>query len=326
MKRLIIFLVAAFFMSALAVALVAGYGWKLFHDKGPLAEDKTLILRSGTGLVAISELLETSGIINNSYAFQFGVRLENKAKKLKAGEYNFSASSRAIDIMELLVSGKTVDHKITIPEGYQTRQIIDLVQAAYGLSGDITVQSDEGSMLPETYLYKYDDTRNKLLKRMQRNMKNLVDELWKQRTPSSLISNKEQLVTLASIVEKETALARERPHVAAVFLNRLEKRMRLQSDPTVIYGVTQGKYDLGRAISRADLDAVNDYNTYKIPALPEKPICNPGRASLEAVLRPLQSKSLYFVADGTGGHVFSESLSAHNRNVRIWRKIEKNKK
>ena len=174
MKRLIKFFVAAFFVSALVFALIGGYGWKLFNDPGPLVDNKTLVLKSGSGLAAISTLLEQSGIIRNKYAFQLGVRLKNKATALKAGEYEFVSLSSGLQIMELLVSGKTVIHKITIPEGFRSRQIADMVAQAYGLSGGISIDLVEGSLLPETYHYKFGDTRNQLLRRMQKNMKNLI--------------------------------------------------------------------------------------------------------------------------------------------------------
>lgn len=326
MKRMIKFFIAAFFVCGLLLGAVLGYGWKLFNDQGPLEAEKTLILKSGTGLAAISVLLETAGIINDRYAFILGVRLKKKTAALKAGEYKFAVRSTGQDVMDLLVSGRTVIHKITVPEGYTSREISEMVRRAYGLDGEITITADEGSLLPETYYYKYGDRRDQLLQRMQLNMTRLIDDLWRRRKNGDLIKSKKELVTLASIVEKETALAAERPHVAAVFRNRLQKKMRLQSDPTVIYGVTMGKARLGRPISKSDLADKNGYNTYKISALPLGPICNPGRASLEAVLAPIESDSLYFVANGKGGHVFARTLAAHNRNVRRWRKLQKQKK
>lgn len=326
MKRLIKFFVAAFFVSGLLLASVLGYSWKLFNDPGPLSGNKVLVLKSGTGLAAISALLEQSGIINDRYVFQLGVRLNKNAALLKAGEYEFTSLSSGLEVMELLVSGKTVIHKMTIPEGFTSRQIGEMVSKAYGLKGEVTIDLAEGSLLPETYYYKYGDKRDQLLRRMQNNMNKLIDDLWRRHKGSDFIKSRNDLVTLASIVEKETALAAERPLVAAVFLNRLKKRMRLQSDPTVIYGVTLGRVKLARSISKKDLSDENGYNTYKILALPVGPICNPGRDSLEAVLVPAVSDSLYFVANGAGGHVFARTLVEHNRNVGRWRKLKKQKK
>lgn len=326
MKRFFIFLLALFLLLSVAVAGLVGYGWHLFTKPGPLATNKVLLLEKGTGLRQIAKQLANEGIIYNDLAFLLGVRLKSQEKNLKAGEFEFVAGMTAEQVMRHLVSGKSIVHTLTIPEGLLSFEIRSLIAQSPILNGDITEALPEGSVLPETYHFIRGDSRDALIRRMKKSFKETVDALWSGRNPNPLITNKRELVILASIVEKETGLASERTKVASVFLNRLRINMRLQSDPTVIYGVTGGAFALGRSLFKKDLTAINDYNTYTRAGLPVGPISNPGIDSLKAVLNPEVTKFLYFVASGNGGHVFSKSLAEHNRNVRKWRKIERSRK
>ncbi len=227
------------------------------------------------------------------------------------------------DTLELMVSGKTVARRLTLPEGLTSFEVVALVQKAEGLEGEVQAVPPEGTLLPETYHYARGETRAEVVARMGRALDQVLDELWPERAPGLPISSPEQAVVLASIVEKETAVADERPLVASVFVNRLKKGMRLQSDPTVVYGLTGGKGPLGRALTRKDLQTPSPYNTYLADGLPPGPIANPGRASIEAVLNPAKTEYLYFVADGDGGHRFAKTLAEHNRNVAQWRKRQR---
>jgi UPF0755 protein len=252
-----------------------------------------------------------------------GVSAYRQSRRLKAGEYAFAPGMSMREVMDLLVSGKAIMHTITLPEGLTSKQIVDRLRADEMLTGDIEAIPPEGSLLPETYAFTRGASRQQILDQMAAAHKRALDEVWANRRSGLPIDTPEELVTLASIVEKETGKADERPRVAAVFVNRLEAGMRLQSDPTVIYGIAAGEGTLGRAIRRSDLDAENPYNTYRIDGLPPGPIANPGRAALEAVATPSSTEELYFVADGTGGHVFARTLDEHNRNVARWRQIER---
>jgi UPF0755 protein len=326
MKKFLIFLIALFLLFNAAVAGLVGYGWHLFTKPGPLPTDKILLLQKGVGLRHIAKKLEQEGIIHNEFSFLLGVRLKSQEKKLKAGEYEFAAQITAEQVMQQLVDGKSILHGLTIPEGLQSFEVKQIIASSEILIGDITESLPEGSVLPETYHFNRGDSRDALIRRMKTAFSDAVDDLWKNRPASPLVKTKKELITLASIVEKETGMASERAKVASVFLNRLRINMRLQSDPTVIYGVTKGVSAMERPIYKKDLAAVNDYNTYTRAGLPIGPICNPGLESLKAVLYPEQTKFLYFVASGTGGHAFAKSLAEHNRNVRKWRKIERSRK
>lgn len=325
MKRIFLSILALFILFNVALGGLAYYGWHLFETPGPLAKETVLVLEKGSGLRKIAKQLHVAGIIHHELAFILGVRVKEQTRLLKAGEFEFSPHMSGQAVMELLVSGKTVAHFLTIPEGLQSREIAELIKASDVLVGDLTEQLPEGSILPETYHYSRGEKRNAIAGRMKAAMSQATLEIWGQFKDHSLVKSKQELVILASIIEKETGQADERPHVAGVFLNRLRKKMRLQSDPTVTYGITLGKKDLGRPISKKDLAAKNDYNTYTLSALPKGPICSPGLDSLRAVLTPLKTKDLYFVADGRGGHAFARTLAEHNRNVRKWRKLKKAK-
>lgn len=255
--------------------------------------------------------------------FRFGTALDGQARHLKAGEFAFAAAISAREAAAVIVSGRTVVRRLTLVEGQTTAQAVALLRAAEGLMGDVSVNPGEGELLPDTYFYSWGDSRERMLARQRRAMVDTLAELWPKRAPGLPLQTPQQALILASIVEKETGIAEERSLVAAVFLNRLKRGMRLQADPTVIYGLTQGNAPLDRPLSRADLAASHPWNTYVVEGLPPTPIANPGRAALAAVLNPAPSDALYFVADGTGRHVFARTLAEHNANVARLRQVER---
>ena len=308
------------------LGLAAVWGIRSFEAPGPLAEDKVLNIERGSGLAAISRGLEEAGVVASGWLFEQGVRAQGEARQMKAGEYLFPAGVSMRGVMEILQGGKVVQYALTLPEGLTSVEAMALVEAAEALEGTVDAVPPEGSLLPETYHYGRNESRSDLIARMEAAARATLEELWAERQPELPLDSPEQALILASIVEKETGMAEERPLVAAVFINRLRKGMRLQSDPTVVYGITLGKAPLGRALTRADLKAPTVYNTYQIDGLPPTPIANPGRASIAAVLQPAASDFLYFVADGSGGHAFAKTLAEHNRNVAKWRKIQKQQK
>ena len=306
----------------LAVVLAIA-GWLYVHSRfdtpGPARDERTVVLAPGLSAFDIADQLETAGVIDDPLLFVAGLWIEDKQHSLKAGEYVFEALVTPRGVMEKLIAGDTVSHRLTVREGMTSAEIVALLNAAPALEGEIATVPAEGSLLPETYHYALGDRRAALIERMERAMARLLDELWPERLPSVGIDTPDQAVVLASIVEKETAVADERPLIARVFLNRLQQGMRLQADVTVIYALTGGERALGRRLSRADLGVESPYNTYRNGGLPPGPIANPGRASLAAVLNPAKTNALYFVADGSGGHAFAETLDEHNRNVARWR-------
>ncbi|MCT4655297.1 MAG: endolytic transglycosylase MltG [Cohaesibacter sp.] len=311
----------------LAIVGIGGmlyFGKLTFDDTGPLTKEKTILVSRGTGLVTIASILEQQNVISNKHIFEYGVRLYKKDGALKAGEYLFRPGLSMHEVMNILTSGKSILHSVTIPEGYTSYQAMQVIKADPILTGDMPALPAEGALLPETYKFSRGTTRADLVKRMMNERTRAVEEVWKRRAADLPLANMEELVTLASIVEKETGQAGERTRVAGVFINRLKQGIKLQSDPTVIYGIFAGKgKPKGRPIFKSDLQNKNAYNTYHIPALTPGPIANPGRAALEAVANPSRTKDLFFVADGTGGHVFAETLKQHNLNVKRWRQIER---
>ncbi|HEY1981886.1 MAG TPA: endolytic transglycosylase MltG [Xanthobacteraceae bacterium] len=300
------------------------YGKKTIEAPGPLQQDKTVVIPSRAGMTDIADVLQREGVIdNNRWAF-IGAVLALKARsEMKPGEYAFQKKASLRDVIGTIVEGKVVQHAVTIPEGLTSEQIVTRLTDNDIFSGTIREIPREGTMLPETYKFPRGTTREQVIQRMQSAQKRLVAEIWDHRSPDVPLKSPEQLVTLASIVEKETGKADERSRVAAVFVNRLQKKMKLQSDPTIIYGLVGGKGTLGRPIKRSEISQPSPYNTYVIDGLPPGPIANPGRASLEAAANPARTRDLFFVADGTGGHAFSESLDAHQKNVAKLRTIEK---
>lgn len=324
------FVLRAILLLVLLAAGVGGYGawhvWSEFEAPGLQAEagaaETIILLPRGTGLNRIAETLEEQGVIGNSLIFRAGVMYYGKASALKAGEYAIPSGASPRRVMEILIEGKAIVYKLTLPEGLTTAMALELVAKHASLLGEVTKVPTEGALLPETYVFNRGTSRDALIERMETDHTAVLDELWQKRAPNLPISSKEEAVALASIVEKETGVASERPRVAAVFVNRLRLGMRLQSDPTIIYGLTKG-VPLGRGIRQSELDKATPYNTYVINGLPPTPIANPGREALAAVLNPAQTNDLYFVADGTGGHAFASSLSDHDKNVQNWRQIER---
>ena len=313
----------AFTFILLAAIIIGGavyIGRLEFQLPGPLQDDKVVIVRGGSQTVA--QTLEREGVISQPLMFVVGLHVYGIKDKIKAGEYLFRARSSLKDVMDVLVSGKSVLHSITIPEGLTSEQIVARLMENDLLIGEIKTVPPEGSLLPETYRVPRGTPRQQVLEKMMIDQQHVVQEVWQSRVPNPQLRTPKDLVTLASIVEKETGVADERPHVASVFLNRLQKKMRLQSDPTIVYGLVGGKGTLGRPIQKVEISQATPYNTYVIDGLPPGPIANPGRAALEAVARPLPTKDLYFVADGSGGHAFAETLDQHNRNVARWRQLE----
>ncbi|AEG03703.1 endolytic transglycosylase MltG [Sinorhizobium meliloti WSM1022] len=309
---------------ALAAAGAVYYAMHEYEKPGPLEANKNFIVRSGAGISEIASNLERNEIITDSRVFRFVSEAYLSNDTLKAGEYEIKAHASMQEIMELLKSGKSILYSVSLPEGLTVKQMFHRLADDPVLVGDLPAElPPEGSLKPDTYKFTRGTDRNEIVKQMTAAQKALVQQIWEKRDPDLPVSTIEEFVTLASIVEKETGRADERPRVASVFINRLEKGMRLQSDPTIIYGIFGGDgKPADRAILRSDLDKQTPYNTYLIKGLPPTPIANPGRAALEAVANPSRTPELYFVADGTGGHVFAETLDEHNANVRRWRKLE----
>lgn len=298
------------------------YLYRQIDRPGPLTEDHVVIVPKGAGLVKVAGILEQAGVIHSNWLFATYARYDGGARNIKFGEYAIPAGASMSEILRILERGKVIQHRLTFPEGLSSREIVAILNASPKLEGEITEIPAEGSILPETYFYTHGESRAVIIERMKTAMTRVVDAAWGARPPGFLLKDTQELVTLAAIIEKETAVAAERPRVAAVFLNRIRLGMRLQSDPTVIYGITGGG-PLDRSLTRADLDNPTPYNTYAIPGLPPGPIANPGRDSIIATVTPMATKDLYFVADGKGGHAFAETLDQHNRNVRRWRMIER---
>jgi UPF0755 protein len=313
----------------LAVAAGGAAFWYVlseFDAPGPYAANggaETIVaIPMGTGLNQAAAILEHEGVVNDGIVFRIGVLINRKAAALKAGEYAIPSGASPSQIMNILIEGKSIVYKLTLAEGLTSAMIVDLVRGHPILTGDVVEIPAEGSLLPETYIFDRGMTRADLLKKMQDDHAKVLDELWEKRAPNLPFTTKQEAVTLASIVEKETGVPDERPRVAAVFVNRLRKGMKLQSDPTIIYGLTKG-VPLGRGIRQSELDKATPYNTYVITGLPPTPIANPGKASLAAVLNPAQTEDLFFVADGTGGHAFAATIAEHEKNVQKWRELER---
>jgi UPF0755 protein len=315
-RRGVLLLVAAAWIAfAWAALSYAGPG-----PKAPEGPATTVFLQKGSSLEAIAGALDEAGVIRSRLLFIVIATASGAARELKAGEYEFVSAASMRRILDDIREGRVVRRQVTVPEGLTSEMAVELLLAEKRLTGPVTAPP-EGSILPETYDFQRGETRAEVLNRMRQAHDKLLAELWPKRQAGLPFDTLQEAVTLASIVEKETAVPAERPRIAAVFVNRLRKGMRLESDPTIIYGVTKGR-PLGRQILLSEVKGETPYNTYVIAGLPPTPIANPGRASLEAVLNPPKTTELFFVADGTGGHVFASTFEEHQRNVARWRQIK----
>ena len=307
---------------SIAVGVALFFGKQRFDAAGPLTDDKVVNIPRGLGIRDIADILQREGVIDQPYIFMGGVIALKARGDLKYGEYQFSKNASIADVVDTIIEGKVVQHAFTIPEGLTSEQIVARLLENTAFTGQIKEIPREGTLLPETYRFTRGLTREQIVQRMQQAHRRVLQDVWEHRMPDLPVKTPEQLVTLASIVEKETGRPDERTRVAAVFVNRLKTKMRLQSDPTIIYGLTGGKGSLGRPIQKNEIEQPTPYNTYVIDGLPPGPIANPGRASLEAAANPARTKEIYFVADGSGGHVFSDNYTEHQKNVARLRGIE----
>ena len=332
MHPVLAFFNALFMLTLFTVCVLFAlfYYFKMQFDRpGPLPASTVVVIPKGEGVSGIAERLERDEVITDRGLFVTSIvyfMYLRGAGALKAGEYEFRKAASMRQVLDTLVEGKSIAHKVTLAEGLTSQQMVERIQASPDLQGTITEIPAEGTLLPDTYRFQVGDSRQDIIERMQVAQKKFLAKMWEGRDPDIVVQTPEEALVLASIVEKETSRADERPLIASVFQNRLRKKMRLQSDPTIIYGLVGGKGVLDHPITQDELDRETAYNTYKINGLPPGPIANPGRAAIEAVLKPAKTKDLYFVADGTGGHAFAPSLDAHNDNVARWRQIERAKR
>ena len=316
---------AVFTFLVLLILAVGGalfFGKARFEAPGPLAEEKTVIIPRGLGTRDIADLLQREGVIEQPWVFMGGVIVMKAREGLKYGEYRFAARASLSEVVDTITEGKVVQHNLTLAEGLTSEQIVARLLQNEALAGPIREVPREGTLLPETYKFTRGTSRESVIQRMQQASQQALAEAWQKRAEGLPLKSPEELLVLASIIEKETGRPDERTRVSAVFHNRIKQKMRLQSDPTIIYGLTGGKGSLGRPILESEIRQPTPYNTYVIEGLPPGPIANPGRASLEAAANPARTKEVYFVADGTGGHVFSENYEQHQRNVAKLRAIE----
>jgi UPF0755 protein len=319
-------IISLFVLAAIAAGVGLVIGKQRFDAPGPLAADRVVNIPHGSGIRDIADVLAREGVIEQPWVFVGGVLVLKAREDLKAGEYQFKAHASLRDVVATIVDGRVVPHQFTVPEGLTSEQIVARLLNDDVLTGNIKEIPREGSLLPDTYNFGRGLTREQMIQHMQQAQQRILKEIWDHRSPDLPIKTPEQLIILASIVEKETGKPDERTRVAAVFVNRLKQRMRLQSDPTIIYGLVGGKGTLGRPIMRSEIDQPTPYNTYQIDGLPPGPIANPGRASLEAAANPARTRELYFVADGTGGHAFAENYEQHQKNVTRLRQMESDQK
>jgi UPF0755 protein len=320
--RVFLILVALVVLLAGSAFLAARWENQNFAAPGPLSSEKVVVIAQGSSLRAIAERLEREGIVADAFLFRIGVMRRGEAVALQAGEYAFPAHTSMAGTLALIVSGKVVEHRITVAEGLTSEAALEVVMADTVLMGEAGPAPAEGSLLPETYIFPLGTTRADMLARMRKAQETLLAELWPKRKAGLPFATPEEALKLASIVEKETGVASERPRIAAIFVNRLKSGMKLESDPTIIYGLTKG-VPLGHPLRQSELAKDNPFSTYQIAGLPPTPICNPGRDAIAAVLNPPDSQELFFVADGSGGHVFAKTGAEHARNVAKLRQIER---
>jgi len=319
-------LLAALSMLVALAGVVVIAGWTQLNAylvrPGPAKQETVVVLARGAGLAEIAGQLRAARVIEHPWLFRLAVRVLDRDRELKAGEYAFPPRVTPGTVIGMLSAGQTVARRLTIAEGLTVAEVFRMLEETDALTGELPQPPPEGTLLPETYFYALGDDRAALVRRMRRGMDEVLERLWAGRAPDLPLSSPEDALILASIVDKETSVPEERRKVAAVFVNRLRQGMRLQSDPTVIYGLTNGEGRLGRELTRRDWAHASDFNTYQIEGLPPAPIANPGRESIAAVLDPAEVDYLYFVADGSGGHAFARTLAEHNRNVATWRRIK----
>lgn len=311
-------------IATLGAGVLYVYGRDVLSKPGPLTEEKTVNIPPRAGMTDIGDILLREGIISaDRWTFIGSVLALNARSGLKSGEFLFQKNASLGDVIGTIVEGKVVQHAFSVPEGLTSEQIVARLQDSEFFSGSLKEQPREGTLLPDTYKFPRGTPRDQVIQRMQQAQRRALNDIWERRNPEVPVRTPEQLVTLASIVEKETGRSDERSRVAAVFANRLRQKIRLQSDPTIIYGLVGGKGTLGRPIKRSEIQQPSPYNTYVIDGLPPGPIANPGRASLEATANPARTRDLFFVADGTGGHTFTENYAAHQTAVAKLRSLER---
>lgn len=318
MKKALLFLKISFFILGFAAVLLYFYVLNILQTPITVDSPKLVQIESGASLAKIARTLRQNGLIEKDFYFILYSKINKIYPKIKAGEYLIAEDVTLEKLADILASGKVYLRKITFAEGLNAREIADILYQNEILEGDFELPP-EGSFLPETYTFSRGDTRQSIINQGVAAMNKVLEQAWQEKDADLPLKNKEEMLILASIVEKETGVAAERPQVASVFVNRLKKGMLLQTDPTVIYALTLGKSDLGRDLRSKDLAVDSLYNTYKYAGLPPTPICSPGKAAIMAVAHPDKTPYLYFVASGTGGHNFARTLQEHNANVRKWR-------
>ncbi|MEO0399509.1 MAG: endolytic transglycosylase MltG [Pseudomonadota bacterium] len=321
-RSFILFIV---FVGLMGILAVGGGGYIAYGEAtrpGPHETDTVVLLESGSSVAQIAATLEEAGVLRHPQLFVASTKIKGVGGALKAGEFQIPAGASTWDLVDLIVDGKSILHYVTVPEGLTTAQALRIIEANERLEGEITLSPAEGDLLPETYAFTRGQTRDQIINTMMKAQDAFIDGAWDDRALELPYSTRDEAIILASIIEKETGVAAERERIAAVFVHRLRKGMRLESDPTIIYGLTGGE-PLGRGLRVSELKRETPYNTYRISGLPPTPIANPGKDAILATLNPASTDDLFFVADGSGGHAFASSLTEHNRNVANWRRIER---
>ena len=315
-----------FFLAFLIFIFISISSLQLYYDKaGPSNQDKLLVVSKGQSVSSIAINLKNLNLIENRVIFMIAVRLNGLHDKIKFGEYMIPRASSIREIIDKLVSGVSAQYRITIPEGLSTSSVIDLINKDMRIKGQLIKTADEGALAPNTYSFDITTNKEDLFLKMKSEQNRILNLAWNKRASDLPLKSAYELLILASIVEKEAGDEQDKRKVASVFLNRLKKKMRLQSDPTVVFSLTKGKDILNRELTKSDLKIKSPFNTYKIDGLPPSPICNPSKSSIYAVANPIETDFLYFVANGEGGHNFSKNLKQHNSFVKEFRTLKKKK-